>query len=160
MTGKLAPGLSSLKKLEGALPQPKLCDVHRALFESHLSYANVVWGSLSSVDLKTPQRLQNRTLSIIESARYKDLRLKNWLNVDNLILLDQQHFLFSFSTNQRQNTTRYNANCRHFNTGWKWGLHQQSHKETRFASTFQCPTRLIGSERYFDRNSARVFLDW
>ena len=68
-TGKLA-GLSSLKKLQNVLPQSKLCDVYRALFESHLRY--VVWGSLSSTKLQTLQCLQNRALSIIESAKFKD----------------------------------------------------------------------------------------
>ena len=44
LTGKLAGGLSSLKKLKDVLPQSKLCDVYHALFESHLRYGNVVWG--------------------------------------------------------------------------------------------------------------------
>ena len=35
LTGKLAGGLSSLKKLKNVLPQSKLCDIYRALFESH-----------------------------------------------------------------------------------------------------------------------------
>ena len=71
LTGKLA-GLSSLKKLKTVLPQSILCDVYRALFESHLRYGNVVWGSLSSTKLQTLQCLQNRALSIIESAKFKD----------------------------------------------------------------------------------------
>ena len=41
LTGTLAAGLSSLKKLMDVLPQPKLCDIYRALFESHLRYGNV-----------------------------------------------------------------------------------------------------------------------
>ena len=36
LTGKLAGGLSSLKKLKDVLPQSKLCDVYHALFESHI----------------------------------------------------------------------------------------------------------------------------
>ena len=59
---KLAAGLSSLKKFKDVLPQSKLCDVYRALFESHIRYGNVVWGSLSSAELQTLQRLQNRAL--------------------------------------------------------------------------------------------------
>ena len=69
VTGKLAAGLSSLKKRKDVLPQSKLCDVYRALFESHLRYGSVVWGSLSSAELQTLQRLQNRALSIIASAK-------------------------------------------------------------------------------------------
>ena len=77
LTGKLAAGLSSLKKLADVLPQSKLCDVCRALFESHLRYRNVVWESLSSAELQTLQRLQYRALSIIASASYKDPWPKN-----------------------------------------------------------------------------------
>ena len=72
LTGKLALGLSPLKKLKDVLPQPKLFDVYRALFESHLRYGKVVWGSLPSTELQTLQRLQNRALSTIASARHKD----------------------------------------------------------------------------------------
>ena len=88
LTGKLAAGLSSLKKLKDVLSQSKVCDVYRALFESHLSYGNIVWGRLSSAEIQKLQRLQNRALSIIASARYKDPLPKNWLNVENLILFD------------------------------------------------------------------------
>ena len=42
LTGKLAAGLLSLKTLKDVLPQSKLCDVYRALFESHIRYGNVV----------------------------------------------------------------------------------------------------------------------
>ena len=60
LTGKLAGGLSSLKKLKDVLPQSKLCDVYHALFESHLCYGNVVWGSISSSELQALQRLQKK----------------------------------------------------------------------------------------------------
>ena len=42
LTGKLAGGLPSLKKLKNVLPQFKLCDIYCALFGSHLRYGNVV----------------------------------------------------------------------------------------------------------------------
>ena len=71
-----------------------LCDVYCALFESHIRYGNVVWGSLSSTELQTLQRLQNRALSIIASARYKDPWPKNWLNFENLILVDQPMLVY------------------------------------------------------------------
>ena len=87
-------GLSSLKKLKDVLPQSKLCDVYRALFESHLRYANTIWGRLSSAELQTPQRLQNKALSMIESARYKDPWPKTWLNVENVILFDQSILVY------------------------------------------------------------------
>ena len=94
LTGKLAAGLSSLKKLQNVLPQSKLYDVYRALIESHQSHGSVVWGSLSSAELQTLQHLQNRALSIIASARYKDPRPKNWLNGENLILFDQSILVY------------------------------------------------------------------
>ena len=72
LTGKLAGGLSSLKKLKEVLPQSKLCDVYHALFERHLRYGNIVWGSISSSELQAHQRLQNRALLTIEHARFKD----------------------------------------------------------------------------------------
>ena len=89
LTGKLAGGLSSLKKLKDVLPQSKLCDVYHALFESHIRYGNVVWGTISSSELQALQRLQNRALSIIERARFKDPWPKKWLSVMNLIRFDR-----------------------------------------------------------------------
>ena len=71
LTGKLA-GLSSLKSLKNILPHSKLCDVYRALFESYLHHGNVVRESQWSSELQTLHSLQNRALSIIESARFKD----------------------------------------------------------------------------------------
>ena len=89
LAGKLAGGLSSLKKLKDVLPQSKLCDVYHALFESHIRYGNVVWGSISSSELQALQRLQNRALSIIERARFKDPWPKKWLSVVNLVRFDR-----------------------------------------------------------------------
>ncbi len=44
--GKVSGGLKSLKKLKNLIPQTQLDNVYRALVESHLRYANVIWGSL------------------------------------------------------------------------------------------------------------------
>ena len=71
---KICGGLASLKKLKNILPQSKLCSVYYAIVESHLRYADVIWGSLPTRKLETLQRLQNRAQSIIENARLKD----NW----------------------------------------------------------------------------------
>ena len=79
LIGKLAGGLSSLKKLKDVLPQSKLCDVYHALFESHIRYGNVVWGTISSSELQALQSLQNRALSIIDRARFQELWPKKWL---------------------------------------------------------------------------------
>ena len=42
--GKVSCGLQSLKKLQNLLSQPQLDHVYHALVESHLRYANVIWG--------------------------------------------------------------------------------------------------------------------
>ena len=88
-TGKLAGGLSSLEKLKDVLPQPKLCDVYQALFESHICYGNLVWGSISLSELQALQCLQNRALSIKERARFKDPWPKKGLSVVNLVRFDR-----------------------------------------------------------------------
>ena len=44
--GKVSCGLKSLKKLQNLLSQSQLDHVYRALVESHLRYANVIWGVL------------------------------------------------------------------------------------------------------------------
>ena len=43
---KVAWGLAAMKKLKGILPQSMLFQVYRALVESHLRYADVVWGEV------------------------------------------------------------------------------------------------------------------
>ena len=86
---KICGGLASLKKLKNSLPQSKLCSVYYAIVESHLRYADVIWGSLPTRKLETLQRLQNRAQSIIESARLKDNWSCDWLNVNNLISFDR-----------------------------------------------------------------------
>ncbi len=86
---KICGGLASLKKLKNILPQSKLCSVYYAIIESHLRYADVIWGSLPTRKLETLQRLQNRAQSIIESARLNDNWSCDWLNVNNLISFDR-----------------------------------------------------------------------
>ena len=83
--GKVRGGLSSLKKLKNLVPQKQLDNVYRALIESHLRYANVIWGSIPSSKIKILQNLQDRARTIIERARIKDDWSYNWLNVEQLI---------------------------------------------------------------------------
>ena len=45
--GKLSGGLAALKRLTNVIQQSQLCNVCFALIESHLRYADVIWGSLS-----------------------------------------------------------------------------------------------------------------
>ena len=69
---KICGGLLALKKLKDIIPQSQLCSVFHAIVESHIQYADVIWGSPSKTKLDTLQRLQNRAQSIIENARIKD----------------------------------------------------------------------------------------
>ena len=79
--GKIASGLASLKKLKNIISQSQLMKVYYALVESHLRYANVVWGSLSDTKMEALQRLQNRAFDIIDSSRLKGLWERRSLNV-------------------------------------------------------------------------------
>ena len=71
------------------VPQSQLFNIYHALVESHLRYANVVWGSLSNTKLEALQRLQNRAHSIIERAKIKDQWSGDWLTVEQLINFDR-----------------------------------------------------------------------
>ena len=50
---KICGRLASLKKLKNILPQSKLCCVYYAIVESHLHYADVIWGSLPARKIET-----------------------------------------------------------------------------------------------------------
>ena len=87
--GKLSGGLSTLKKLTNIVPQSQLCNVYYTPIESHLRYADVIWGSQSKTKLAGLQRLQDRDCSIISNARIKDNWSSSWLNVENLFRYDR-----------------------------------------------------------------------
>ena len=71
--GKVRGSLSSLEKLKNLVPQKPLDNVYRALIESHLRYANVMWGSIPSPKLKILQNLQDRARTIIERLEPKTI---------------------------------------------------------------------------------------
>ena len=89
MKGKICGGLASLKKLKNIILQRKLFSVYYASVESHLRYANEIWGSFPKTKLNTLQRLQDRARSIAENARYKDNWSCDWLSVENIIRFDR-----------------------------------------------------------------------
>ena len=95
--GKVASGLASLRKLKNILPQSQLLNVYvyQALIESHLRYANVVWGALSITKLSTLQRYQDRAFDLIESSKIKDDYNKNILNVNQLMTFDRAVMTFT-----------------------------------------------------------------
>ena len=95
--GKVAAGLSPLKKFRNILPQFKLCSGYQALVESHIRYAEFVWGNLPKTKLLTLQRFQDRALSVIEHARIKDKWQGHWLKVENLIKLDHAVMMFKIN---------------------------------------------------------------
>ena len=86
---KLKGGLSSLRKLKNILPQKKLDQVYKALFESHLRYGDIVWSSLPNTKLSQLQRLQTRAKKLIVDAKYKDGWNCEWLNVKSLLSFDK-----------------------------------------------------------------------
>ena len=88
LKGKLETGVEKIQGLtsqfqKNILPQSKLCCVYYAIVESHLRYADVIWGSLPARKIETLQRLQNRAHLIIKTARVKDKWSCDWLNVSN-----------------------------------------------------------------------------
>ena len=87
--GKVVGGLASTRKLKNILPQFQLLNVYQALVESHLRYANVIWGALSDTKISTLQKYQNRALDLIESSKMKDAWNKNLMNISQLITFDR-----------------------------------------------------------------------
>ena len=98
--GKINGGLKSLKKLKNLISQSQLDHVYRALIESHLSYADIIWGSLSKSKLKTLKCLQGRARSIFDKARLKDNWSYNWLTVDQLTKFDRSVMTYKIISRQ------------------------------------------------------------
>ena len=63
--------------------------MYYALIESHLRYADVIWGSISKTKIAALQRLQDGAGSIIANARIKDSWSASLLNVENLFRYDR-----------------------------------------------------------------------
>ena len=82
-------GRASLKSLKNIVPQSQLSNVYRALVESHIRYADVIWGSISNSKIESLQRFQDRAISINDIARIKDDWSKNLSTVKQLIMFDR-----------------------------------------------------------------------
>ena len=89
MKEKVVGGLASIRKLKNILPQSQLLNVYQALVESHLRYANVIWGALSDTKIGTLQKYQNRALDLIESSKVKDAWNKDLMNINQLMTFDR-----------------------------------------------------------------------
>ena len=87
--GSEVGGLASIRKLKNILPQSQLLNVYQALVESHLRYANVIWGALSDTKIGTLQKYQNRALDLIESSKVKDAWNKDLMNINQLMTFDR-----------------------------------------------------------------------
>ena len=87
--GKVVGGLASIRKLKNILPQSQLLNVYQALVESHLRYANVIWGALSNTKIRILQKYQNMALDLIESSKMKDAWNKNLMNISQLITFNR-----------------------------------------------------------------------
>ena len=67
----------------------------KALAESHLRYADVVWGSLSNTKLTALQRLQNRAfVDIIQASNIKDSLIRPTLSIDQMFQFDRLVLMF------------------------------------------------------------------
>ena len=75
--------------LKYSIPQTKLCSVYYAIVESHLRYANEIWGSIPKTKLYALQSLQCRVRTIIENARLNYSWLCDWLSIQNIIRFDR-----------------------------------------------------------------------
>ena len=82
---KLKGGISFSRKLKDILPQRKLHQVYKTLFESHLNYGDIVWNALFNTKLSKLQSLQIRARKQIENVKYKDGWHCNWLDVKSSI---------------------------------------------------------------------------
>ena len=87
--GKEIADLASIRKLKNILPQSQLLNVYQAIVESHLRYANVIWGALYDTKISISQKYQNRALDLIESSKEKDAWNKNLMNKSQLITFDR-----------------------------------------------------------------------
>ena len=82
-------GLASIRKLKNILPQSQLLNVYQALVESHLRYANVIWGALSDAKISTFAEIPKQSTRLIESSKVKDAWNKNLMHISQLMTFDR-----------------------------------------------------------------------
>ena len=56
---KVRGDLASLKTHKNIFSQSQLSNVYRALIESHIRYADAIWGSISNSEIESLQRFQD-----------------------------------------------------------------------------------------------------
>ena len=67
-----------------------LFQVYKALVESNLRYADVVWGSLSNTKISALQRLQNRAFEFIEASQIKNSLSQPTFSIDRTFQFDNK----------------------------------------------------------------------
>ena len=95
---RLLGGLAAMKKLKGILTQSILFQVYKALVESHLRYADVVWRSLSNPEIRALQRLQNRAFEFIQGSKIKDSLIRPTLSIDQMFQFDRSVLMFKINS--------------------------------------------------------------
>ena len=148
--GKLKGGLDSIRKLRQLLPQSQLFQVYRALVESHLRYGNLLWGHLSATKLHSLQKLQDRAMTLIQSAPIKDRKPSATLSVNELIKLDQAMMVHKILNEQCPEILKQKFTKRS----------QVSKYETRRANDLQVPRpRPEITKKSFSYKGAKVWND-
>ena len=84
---KIRGGLQSLRRLKSILSQSSLSNAYLALVESHVRYADVIWGSLLDTKIESLQRLQDRAVSMIHTPRIKDNWTPKFYHMNSLLHL-------------------------------------------------------------------------
>ena len=69
--------------------QSSLNDVYLALAESHMQYADVIWGSLSNSNIESLKSLHDRAVSMFRTSRIKDNWTRKFLAVQQLTTSDR-----------------------------------------------------------------------
>ena len=71
-----------------------LFQVYKALVESHLRYADVIWENLSNTKISAIQRLQNRAFDIIATSEIKESLIRPTFNIGQMFKFDRSVLMF------------------------------------------------------------------
>ena len=110
------------------------------LVESHLRYADVIWGSVSNSKMESLQRFQDRSISIIDTTRIKDDWSKNFLQVKKLITFDRSVMTYKIMNRLCPENlwNKFQRRSHYFNYSYN----------TRFCENLQIPKL-----KFFDQSS-------
>ena len=97
---KLTKVNGALSKLRHCVPKNVLITVYHALFNSHLSYANIIWAQASNPNLNRILKIQKKSLRILTFSHFQAhskplfhklnlLQLPDLVKLSNILLLHQ-----------------------------------------------------------------------